>query len=188
MEITKKINNAIDKIPVYAGVIMLIIAIIFSSAYSSQDMAMTAFMYTWGTNGASAESFGWWFYFAGGLIYYAIFEVIMRVIIHFVRFQIPIFNKKTAHHYVRVVFTFNFLILGAFHLIYFFFPLLQNLGILVDFIVSSVFLYVAYHLVSRKLLPDFLWARALKAVASIFFIYQGFSVLISVAGLLGGLA
>ena len=188
MELSKKINKIIDKIPVAAGVIMLLVSIIFSSAYSSQEMIMLVYMSSWGTNGASAEIFGWWFYFVGGIIYFGIFELIMRVVVHFIKVQLPILPKAKVHHYVRVIFSINYLILGAFHLIYFFFPLLQTLGILVDFLISSIFLYIAYHLVSRKLLPDFLWARALKATASIFFIFQGLNVLMSIIGMLGGLA
>lgn len=186
MELTKKINNTIDKIPIIAGLFMLLVSIIFSSAYSSQDMAILVFMSTWGSKGAS-ETFGWWFYFAGGLIYFAIFELIMRLIVFFVKMQIPILQKSIVYHYVRVTFCFNYLILGAFHLVYFFFPLLQTLGIVVDFFISSIFLYMVYHLVSRKMLPDFLWARTLKATASIFFIYQGLNVLMSIIGMFGGL-
>ncbi len=187
MKVAKKINQIIDRIPPLAGVIMLLLSITFSNAYSSQDMTMLIYMSSWGTNGASAETFGWWFYIVGGLVFYGVFELIMRVIIHFIRFQLPVLQKPKVYHYIRVIFTFNYLILGAFHLTYFFFPLLQTIGVLVDFFVSSIFLYIAYHLISRNQLPNFLWARALKSTASIFFIFHGLNVLVSIVGLFGGL-
>ncbi|HEY8390211.1 MAG TPA: hypothetical protein VIL26_04580 [Clostridia bacterium] len=185
MKLSKSINNIIDKIPAYVGVLMLMASMIFSCAYASQDMTMIAYTMLWG-NGASAETVGWWFYLIGGLINYGIFELIMRVVVYFIKMQLVVINKPKVYHYTRVVFTFNYLILGAFHLIYFFFPLLQVIGTLVDFLISSIFLYIAYHLISRRFLPDFLWARALRATAIIFFVYHGFNVLMSILDVFGG--
>ena len=186
MELSKKISNRIDKIPVIAGTIMLAVSIIFSSLYASQEATMYSFLRSWGQSGMPAETFGWWFYIIGGLINYALFEVMMRIIIYFVRFQVPILDTNVTYHYVRVVFSFNFLILGLFHLVYFFFPLLQVWGMLFDFLVSAVFLYLAYYLISRRLLPNFLWARALKAVSMLFFIFHGVNTVLSLISVFRG--
>ncbi|HEY8419364.1 MAG TPA: hypothetical protein VIL03_02910 [Clostridia bacterium] len=187
MEFAKKVNSLIDKIPVYLGVIMLGVGIIFSSLYDSQDKIMLFYMMSWGQIGRSAEIFGWWFYIFLGLVNLAIFELAMRVIVYFVRLQLPIINRETTYHYTRVTFSVCYLILGAFHISYFFFPLLQVWGALFDFIVSALFLYMTYYLLSRRLLPNFLWARALKAVASIFFFYHGISTAIGLFAAFGGL-
>ncbi|HEY8423859.1 MAG TPA: hypothetical protein VIL23_03780 [Clostridia bacterium] len=186
MELAKKISNLIDKIPVIAGVIMLWITITFSSLYSSQDAAMLIFMMSWGQGGVS-ETLGWWFYIVGGLAGLAIFELIMRVLVYFVRTQLPMLNKTIAYHYARVVFSINYFILGLIHLTYFFFPLLIAWGALIDFIVSALFLYSAYYLISRKLLPDFLWARALRTVASVFLIYHGINTALALFAAFGGI-
>ncbi|HHW90112.1 MAG TPA: hypothetical protein GX745_04330 [Clostridiales bacterium] len=186
MELTKKIQNLIDKIPVIAGIVMLAVSITFASLYSSQETTMLIFMMTWGQSGMASETLGWWFYIMGGLIYFGLFELLMRVIIYFVRWQLPMLDRNTSYHYIRVIFSVNYLILGLFHLAYFFFPLLQVWGALFDFLVSSLFLYLAYHLISRKALPNFLWARALRAVAMVFFIYHGINVFLGLFTALGG--
>jgi hypothetical protein len=187
MEFAKKINSVIDKIPVYLGVIMLGMTVTFSSLYGSQDSVMLFFLMTWAQRGASAETLGWWFYFFGGLLNLGIFELVMRVVVYFVRLQMPILNKNIAYHYARVIFSINYLILGLFHITYFFFPLLLVWGELVDFIISALFLYLVYYFVSRRLLPDFLWARALRTVATIFFVFHGISTAFGLFNALGGL-
>ncbi|HEY8443960.1 MAG TPA: hypothetical protein VIL24_04100 [Clostridia bacterium] len=182
MEFSKKINNVIDKIPIWAGFIMLGVAITFSSLYASQDALMLFFMISWGRTGAMSETFGWWFYIFGGLINLAIFELAMRIVVYFLRLQMPIINKNAAYHCTRVVFSINYLILGFLHLVYFFFPLLQVWGALADFIISALFLYLDYYLISRKQLPNFLWSRALRTVATIFFLYHGISAALAAFG------
>ncbi|NLC16755.1 MAG: hypothetical protein GX756_02640 [Clostridiales bacterium] len=186
MELTKKINNLIDKIPVTVGIIMLAASVSFASLYSSQETTMLVFMMSWGQSGMASETLGWWFYIMGGLINFGLFELLMRVIVYFIRWQLPMLDRNTTYHYARVIFSINYLILGLFHLAYFFFPLLQVWGALFDFLVSSLFLYLAYHLISRKTLPNFLWARALRATAMIFFIYHGVNIFLGLFMSFGG--
>lgn len=177
--LTKKINNIIDKIPMFVGMITLYLSLCFSSAYDSQDMVMMAVINTQELL-AISEVMGWWYYFFGGLVYWGIFELVMRLFVRIVWAQLPMLDRKQIYHYTRIIFTINNLVIGAFNLIYFFVPLAITFGkIIVAFIVNSLFLYLLYYLVSRKNLPNFLWGRALKSVASIYFTYQILTVVIN---------
>lgn len=180
--LNSKLCDIFDKTPRNLAVILLYLAICFAEAYSSREYTILMTVTMLGRENMAAEITGWWFYFIYGAVALGVFELIMRIFYWIVFPYIPYLDMKTTRHYTRLMFCFYYTVMGLINLLCFFVPLSINLiRTAVTFLVMTACMFWLFVLISRKFVPNYLWARTLRITATVYltfhFLHAAFNML-----------
>lgn len=135
---------------------------------------------------AVASSNFWTYVIFLAIVFWLVFELIMRLYFFFVSLSIYVFvvPKKESFNLFRLFYAFRNFVVGAVYLLVFKFPLMFNFLGVIAIAFDFVFLFLFFFVIKKKFLNDLLAPFALKAFIRPFLIYQIVVAVFTFGGLL----
>lgn len=162
--------------------------------FLAASFLLTAIFYTFSAyNGSflfesanSAMSNFWIYAVFLSLVFWLIFELVMRLYFFFVSTSIYVFTvpKKESYNLFRLLYAIRNIVVGTFYLLVFKFPLILNFLSVIGLVFNFAFLFAFFAVIKQKYLDALLAPFALKAFLRPFLIYQLILSVFSIGGLL----